>query len=239
MIMKLIFITCLYIFFPSWVEASVVYFNSNNYRKREDNPFLTQLEKGVLFVEDFENQGGVRPRSVLTTPYATGWNGLTSGSLSRGVQEDYSNNDPLGHSWTNSGGSSETEKPPNGIHFDFTPDVQGRLPDYVGAALRGSTILGNNPNFNVILVYDSAGQEVTEGSWLIPKPVSNPNQAMEDLFLNFEGIYVPGGISRIHFRDFREVDHLTYGYAIPEPSSGWLAMGTGIWLLSRRRRSHR
>ena len=44
-----------------------------------------------------------------------------------------------------------------------------------------------------------------------------------------------GGIARIHFRDFVEVDHLTYGYAIPEPSTLWLAAASG-WLCLRRRR---
>ena len=101
--------------------------------------------------------------------------------------------------------------------------------------MRGFGLLGTGPTFNTILVYDKNGIEVTEGQWRIPKPAFNPNLPIEDLFLNFEGIHVPGGISSIHFRDFSEVDHLTYGYAIPEPSAAWLAMGAGIWLLRRRR----
>ncbi len=97
--------------------------------------------------------------------------------------------------------------------------------------------MGNGPTFNAILVYDGLGQEVTEGKWQIPKPVPDPNQPIEDLFLNFEGIHVPGGISRIHFRDFIEVDHLTYGYAIPEPAALTFTIAGGAALLFRRRRA--
>jgi hypothetical protein len=154
------------------------------------------------------------------------------------VQEDYQISDAdggLGYRWTDSGGSPDSRKPPNGIHFDFTPNAQGQLPEYAGAALRGFGLLGNGPAFNTILVYDKNGVEVTAGQWQIPKPVFNPDLPIEDLFLNFEGICVPGGISSIHFRDFSEVDHLTYGYAIPEPSTTGLAAATGLWLLRRRR----
>ena len=213
--------------------AALSYYSSTTYRGRAENPILNDPAAGLVYVEDFEIQG-LTGGQVLYTPNATGWNGVSVGSPRWGVQEDYSDSD-LSYYWTNSGGSDGSRKPPNGIHFDFTPDSQGRLPEYAGAALRGSTVLGTNPDFNMILVYDSNGQEVTNGEWLIPKPISNPNQPIEDLFLNFEGIYVPGGISRIHFRDFREVDHLTYGYAIPEPSAAWLAAAAGLCLLRRRR----
>ena len=169
-----------------------------------------------------------QPRYQLTTRLATGWNGSSIGSVSSGVRKDYSIGDvdnALGYRWSNSSRPSESTELPDVIHFDFTPYVQGHLPGYVGGALRGSTILGSNPDFNLILVYDSAGHEVTEGNWLLPKPPVNATIPIEDLFLNFEEVYVSGGISLIHFRDFRELDHLTYGYAIPEPSAAWVDPG--------------
>jgi hypothetical protein len=211
--------------------AALTYYSSTTYRGRADNPILNEPATGLVYVEDFEIQG-LTASQVLHTPNATGWNGVSAGSTRWGVQEDYSDSD-LSYYWTNSGGSDESRKLPLGIHFDFTPDAQGRLPEYVGAALRGSRILGTNPDFNVILVYDRIGQEVTNGEWLIPKPPTG--QAIEDLFINFEGIYVPGGISRILFRDFREVDHLTYGYAIPEPSAVCLTLVSALCFLPRRR----
>ena len=77
---------------------------------------------------------------------------------------------------------------------------------------------------------------MTQGLWQIDKLPLNPNLPIEDLFLNFEGIYVPGGISSIHFRDFTEVDHLTYGYSIPEPSAVLLATAAGLLCLRRKRK---
>jgi len=234
--MKIILFLFAIIILRSHAECSVLYFNTDSYHGRADNPFLSKLDGGLVYVEDFEEQGSQRPRNLMTTPNATGWNGIASGSMFWGVQEDYTQFEPLGYRWTNAGNSSDATNLPAGIHFDFTPDAQGRLPEYVGAALRGSTILGTDPNFNVILVYNSAGQEVTQGSWLIPKPIPDPSKPIEDLFLNFEGIYVSGGISRIHFRDFREVDHLTYGYSIPEPSAALLATAAGLLSLRRKRK---
>ena len=214
--------------------ANLIFFNTANYKGRADNPILQNSLIAEVYVEDFEIQG-LTASQILHTPNATGWNGVSVGSIKWGVQEDYSDTD-LSYFWTNSGGSDSSRKPPNGIHFDFTPDAQGRLPEYAGAALRGKGLLGNGPAFNVILVYDRNGVEVTEGQWQIPKPVFNPNLPIEDLFLNFEGIYVPGGISSIHFRDFTEVDHLTYGYSIPEPSAALLATAAGLLCLRRKRK---
>lgn len=228
-------VLCLY--FPCTLQASLVFYSTASYRGRSNNPIINETSAEVIYVEDFETQGQV-DNTTLTTPNASGWNGLSAGAPFWGVQEDYSplsESASLGYVWTDSGGSPDSRKPPNGIHFDFTPDAQGQLPEYAGAALRGFGLLGNGPTFNTILVYDKNGVEVTAGQWQIPKPVFNPDLPIEDLFLNFEGIYVPGGISSIHFRDFSEVDHLTYGYAIPEPSTTGLAAATGLWFLRRRR----
>jgi hypothetical protein len=223
--------------FAASASGAVVYFHTDSYRARTDSPFLPFLQGGLTYVENFENQGSQRPRSLLTTPYVTGWNGISFGNPGWGVQEDYTNNDPLGYRWANNGSSPDATKLPAGIHFDFTPDEHDRLPEYVGAALRGSTVLGTDPAFNIILVYDRNGAEVTDLTWKIPKPVIDPNTPIESLFLNFEGVYVSGGISRIHFRDFREVDHLTYGYsAIPEPASAGLAVAAALAFGLRRKR---
>jgi hypothetical protein len=215
--------------------SAITYYNTDSYRSRNDSPFLLGLQNGTMYLENFEQRNLEKPPyNYLTTPNAQGWNGAVSGAPNRGVQEDFADGS-LGYRWDSGGGSLETRQLPNGIHFDFTPDEQGRLPEYVGAALAGRGLLATEPSFNIILVYDRNGREVTEGNWQIPRPNYDLPYQEADLFLNFEGIFVPGGVSRIHFRDFVEVDHLTYGYAIPEPSSAWLVMCTGIWFLHRRR----
>jgi hypothetical protein len=218
-------------------HGAVIFYQTDNYRAKSDSPFDSMRGGGQTYVENFETQGTQRPRSLLTTPNATGWNGVASGSSQRGVQEDYSGDNLYGRVWNGRGSHPETNQPPTGIHFDFTPDAQGRLPDYAGAALLGR----HDPNgtgllYNSIFVYDKNGMEVTGGEWKFVRPpdVFIP---VEDLFLNFYGIHVPGGISRIHFRDFLEVDHLTYGYsAIPEPASAGLAAAAALAFGLRRKR---
>ena len=220
----------------STVRSAVTYFDTSNYRSRADSPFIEGLLSGTMYLDNFEVINLERPPyNYLTTPYAQGWNGLITGAPLRGVQEDFQDGS-LGYRWNSSAGSPGTRQLPLGIHFDFTPDAQGRLPEYAGAALAGFGLTGSSPTFNAILVYDANGIEVTNGEWQLPRPDYNLPYLEEDLFLNFAGIHVPGGISRIHFRDFVEVDHLTYGYAIPEPSTVWLAAAGG-WLCLRRRRA--
>lgn len=203
--------------------ASVTY-NVSNYTGRSENPFLGMEGVVKSYVEDFETQA-FTGNNILTTPNASGWNGSTSGSPFWGVREDYDLSDPdggLGWRWTSRVQVGGFQKDPPGIHFDFTPDADGRFPDFCGAALVGLEDSTGVGGFNSIFVYDKDGNEVTGGLWKIPKPIADPNLPAEDLFLNFEGIYVPGGISRIHFRDFTEVDHLTYAYSVPEPGAWFL-----------------
>jgi hypothetical protein len=225
-----------FFFAGNQVQGSSLFYHVDHYRSRQDSPFVAGLQQGTMFLENFENIGPDRyPYNFMTTPNAQGWNGLRSGSPLGGVQEDISSNG-IGYYWSSSAQSSISNQLPNGIHFNFTADEQGRFPEYVGAALVGRGLKATGPNFNVILVYDRNGVEITNGAWQIPKPNYDIPYLEEDLFNNFEGIYVPGGISMIHFRDFLEVDHLTYGYSIPEPTVTLLAPAAGLLCLRRKRK---
>lgn len=224
-------------------SADATIFVVDNYRSRADNPFWNNPALGTVYLDDFEppNSPGF-PGNVLITPHATGWNGSIVSSPFRGVEEDSAASDPdegLGYYWTDSVIIGDTLKDPPGIHFDFTPDADGRFPDYCGAVMLGKYDSANTGQlFNSIFVYDKDGNEVTGGLWQIPKPLlSDPvPENPADYFSHFEGIYVPGGISRIQFRDFIEIDHLTYGYSVPEPS-GWALASTGLLVQLRRRRN--
>ena len=222
--------------------AAISYYSVENYRGRNDNPIYNAPSIGLVYLDDFEppnDETGLGNK--LITPHATGWNGSITGSPFRGVAEDSAPSDPdggMGYRWNYAARVSGTEKDPSGIHFDFVPDENGKLPEYCGASLLGFYDLQNAGGlYNSIFVYDAGGNEVTGGAWQIPKPLlSDPlPDDPSDFFKYFAGIYVSGGISRINFRDFIEVDHLTYGYAIPEPSAAWLAAAAGLWLRRRRR----
>jgi hypothetical protein len=221
-------------------RAAVSYYQTDNYLGRDDNPFWTDVTLDKVYLENFEQRNlETPPYNYLTTPYAQGWNGTIGGAPGHGVQEDLAKSGDLGHTWSSSGGRPATTKPPTGIHFDFTPDPQGRLPEYAGAALLGRFDENGTGNlYNSIFVYDKDGLEVTGGAWkFVRPPVSAIPSDPAEYFLNFYGVQVPGGISRIHFRDFLEVDHLTYGYsAIPEPASAGLAAAAALAFGLRRKR---
>ncbi len=223
--------------------ASSMFFELENYRSRQDNPFFGNPSLGTIYLDDFEPpNSNIDPYNTLITPYATGWNGAISASPFRGVKEDSKASDPdggFGYRWTITGIVGDTRKDPPGIHFDFTPDSNGRLPEYIGAALLGKFDLQNvGGRYNRIFVYDRNGNEITGGAWQLPKPMlSDPiPEDPSDYFSHFAGIYYSEGISRIQFRDFVEVDHLTYGYSIPEPSAALLVTAAGLLCLRRKRR---
>ena len=234
---------CPLLFKGSCAAAVSSFFEVENYRGRSENPFLGNPSLGMVYLDDFEPPNSdVFPFNTLATPYATGWNGGNSGSSLRGVREDSYLSDTdggLGYRWTVTAIYGDTRKDPPGIHFDFTPDANGKLPEYIGAALLGKFDLQNVGGlYNSIFVYDRNGMEITGGAWQLPKPMlSDPiPEDPSDYFSHFAGIYYSEGISRIQFRDFVEVDHLTYGYSIPEPSTALLATAAGLLCLRRKRR---
>lgn len=216
--------------------SAITYYSVRDYRSRADNPFVTGLAEGTVYLETFETQFG-RGTNELTTPHVTAWNGGTTGAAGWSVQEDYKSTDPdggMGWVWGDNVGAPLWRKDPPGIHFDFSADEFGRYPEYVGAALLGYDDLENVGGlYNSIFVYDKYGNEVTGGEWKLPR-LHYTEDDLDSIFTDFEGIYVPGGISRIQFRDFAYVDHLTYGYApIPEPGALSLAGVAAASLLRR------
>lgn len=231
------FLSLLLIAAPEISSSAVTYYKVQNYQGRSDNPFIGNPSVATVYLEDFELQSG-SGTNVLTTPNATAWNGGAVGSPGWSVREDYNSIDAegeMGWVWGDNVGSPEWRKSPQGLHFDFTPDEFGRYPEYVGAALLGYDDFENVGGlFNSIFVYDKDGNEITSGEWKLPRIHYTEND-MENIFTDFEGIYVTGGISRIQFRDFNYVDHLTYGYApLPEPNTVSLAGLTVAGLLLRR-----
>jgi len=52
----------------------------------------------------------------------------------------------------------------------------------------------------------------------------------------FFGIYAPQGITRLDITNVRQIDHLQYGYAIPEPATTALALGGLALFIGCRRK---
>ncbi|MES2709836.1 MAG: PEP-CTERM sorting domain-containing protein [Verrucomicrobiota bacterium] len=207
---------------------AATFFYAQPYRDRTGNPFWQGVLDGTMYLEDFEDR-------QLNTPYVTGFGGATYQTKSTpNVDGDDGRVDGRGQGFTwNSfalGAGREN------IRFDFSPNADGLLPKYAGAVLFGfvSAEVGLDL-YQPILVYDATGNEITGGKWQVqvPKLVDGVSERMAD---RFAAIYNEHGISRIVFPGTHVVDHLTYGYAIPEPSSGALLLGALGAALNRRRR---
>lgn len=220
---------------PLIAKSAVVYYQVKSYRNSNQNPFLENLEVQIVYLQDFEEQSKLQT-NILSTPYATAWNGGTNGP-SWGVAQDRSA-EGGGWAWSSNVSNPDWRKEPRGLLFEFSPDEHGRLPEYVGAALLGYNDFENVGGlFNSIFVYDKEGNEITGGEWKLPR-LHYTGADAGNIFTDFEGIYFSGGISKIQFRDFADVDHLTYGYApMPEPGALSLAGVAAVGLLRRRARA--
>ncbi|RYD32105.1 MAG: PEP-CTERM sorting domain-containing protein, partial [Verrucomicrobiaceae bacterium] len=137
-----------------------------------------------------------------------------------------------GFTWAITGGGNQS------LGFDFTPNASGELPKFAGGVLFGSVSAEAGLTlYQRILVYDANGIEMTGGLWRLEVPKLSSGVPEISVY-RFAGIYYDEGISRIVFPDSGNVDHLTYGYAIPEPATDTMLLtGIGIALSRRRRKS--
>lgn len=204
-------------------SKAVTVFYTQPYFGRSDSPFYQGIQAGTIYLEDFEDQ-------ILNTPYVT-----SPGSVSKGKGRTVDEDDGIrdgkytgGYVWT----GSQPE-------FRFSPTPQGKLPEYVGFALLGGNVVSLGVGMEIyskILAYDNAGQEITDGQWLVLQPRIPILPFTSSLADRFAGIYYPGGISRIVSVNDTAIDHLQYGYAIPEPGGSWLLAIVSTLALHRRRR---
>lgn len=121
--------------------------------------------------------------------------------------------------------------------FEFLPNTDSIYPKYVGIVITAADDLrravelsfrdldGNNLFADTDL-YDPM-------DW-VPFP-----QTAEDTRTprthRFIGAYHEDGIARLSLSNVSQVDHLQYGYAIPEPATAFLAL-TALFPLLRRKR---
>lgn len=231
-------------------HTATVFYTELPYFSAADSPFYAGIQAGTIYLEDFEDH-------QLNTPHVISWdsprivavvNGMEIQSQQIGrthltplnrqitwsVDGDDGLNDGftglLGDTWTTL--NQATGQIYGQMQFRFERDELGRLPTYVGFVVTEAL----DP-FSEVEFVTGPGPESPEGgfdplSW-IPQPNSFPGDTRQHRFF---GLYAPQGIDRLDISNVRQIDHLQYGYAIPEPSLSVLVMGA-LGLCSRRRRS--
>jgi len=207
-----------------------------------DSPFYQGILDGTIYLEDFEDQ-------ALNTPFVREPDNLTYfgrtirsfapnivDGFVRSVDEDDGSIDfsgALGDSWvttninTNTGGSRAS--------FEFLPNNDGLYPSYVGIVItvardfdRAVELSFRDPDGNNLF----ADTDLYDPKDWVPFPLTTDDTRTH----RFIGAYHEDGIARLSLSNVWQVDHLQYGYAIPEPSTSFL-IGTALIPFLRRRRA--
>jgi len=211
------------------------------YFSEEDSPFIHGIRNGDIYLEDFEDQ-------KLNTPFVVvpelGYIGQSYRASNRDVSlgrvwsvdgDDgiVDGNGYSGDSWIGINQSSFTIS--NRMQFNFLPDDQGRYPSYVGIVVTGF----DNANDDIsMVVHDQNGDLLEFEAEFDPRDwiPSGAVQGGDPRIHRFVGFYNEGGISDFIIDEIYQLDHLQYGYAIPEPSTSLLGF-LALPLLWQRRRS--
>jgi len=121
---------------------------------------------------------------------------------------------------------------PSTIHeFVFTPDSLGRYPSYVGLVVtRPEDFLDEDVELDFEdLIGDTEDGTFDPDDW-------DPAFVGDTRSHRFIGAFSDAGIVRFRVEGVRQIDHLQYGYAIPEPSTPLLVLAPLSALLFRRQR---
>jgi hypothetical protein len=181
------------------------------YAQRSDSPWPAGIRQGSILVEDFED-------GLVNTPGLAMTIGIMGSGFS--VDEDdgiLGNDGDLGRVYYggfNTGGT---------VRADFSPDIEGRYPTYAGWVMDTS-----NQSDATFAAYDPSGNLL-----------ASYNYILEWGGFQFVGVYAPQGIRAIqsNFNEGLFVDHVQYGYAIPEPGTTLLTATAALAAASRRRRA--
>jgi hypothetical protein len=181
------------------------------YAQRSDSPWAAGIRQGSIYVEDFED-------GLVNTPGLAMALGIMGSGFS--VDEDdgiMGNDGDLGRVYYggfNTGGA---------VRAEFTADTEGRYPTYAGWVM--DTLDQSDATF---AAYDPSGNLLASYNYIL--------QWGE---FQFVGVYAPQGIRAIqsNFNERLFVDHVQYGYAIPEPGTALLTASAALAAACRRRRA--
>ena len=212
--------------------AATVTYTSLPYRSRADSPFYQSIQNGTTYVEDFEDRFADTPGLSMST-------GKTFDSLGQSVDEDEGvlDNLGLGRAWVVPNASLVPEGPPFSVRASFAPDALGNYPTHAGSVILGFTPVDFG-NLRYFQAFDANGDEILIDPLTQSVPVfPGTTPQLSTKGDRFFGLIHEGGISSIVLASSLYFDPVQYGYgAIPEPSTGMLAVGGVLALTLPRKR---
>ena len=241
--MKNYLIKLAFLSLPLSLPGATLIFEPSLYFSEQDSPFYEGIQNGTIYLEDFEDQALNMPFVSVTPNFNTfgttgrAFNPNVSAGNIRGVDGDDGLIDGetfAGDSWFTvfrfGGGADDRHS------FDFAPDSEGRYPTYVGLVVTEVDEFDTTVDFSSRDPFNVPIPDLVEGfdpnEWTVPVDtlIGSP------LRQRFIGFHSSDGISRFIVNNARQIDHLQYGYAIPEPSSGALFLLAGLNILRGRKR---
>jgi hypothetical protein len=236
-------------FWPLKAGATVVFWEELPYFSAQDSPFYAGIQSGDIYLEDFEDH-------ALNTPYIVSWDspriiGIVNGfevpsrqrgdtlrnfGATNGIYSVDGDDGLLGDFKGFAGDTWATTSTSVGgafgfMEFRFEPDPSGRYPTFVGFVVTETLNSSRDFEFGTSTF---TGPESSDNTY---DPLSwNPTLSFpgDTRAHRFFGIHASSGISILTIDNVRQIDHLQYGYAIPEPEVGLLAFAAVILLLNRR-----
>jgi hypothetical protein len=213
------------------------------YFSEADSPFYQGILDGTIYLEDFEDQALNTP--FVREPDNLSYFGRTIRSIAPDIRDGFVRSVDgddglvdfegfLGDSWitTNIGSNTGSDR----ASFEFLPNDDGLYPSYVGIVITAANDLDRVVS---LAFFDENNINVSNDSDLYdPKDwVPFPLRAEDTRTHRFVGFYHEEGIHRLALSNVWQVDHLQYGYAIPEPSTSLLILTSLLPLFQRRRPS--
>jgi hypothetical protein len=206
--------------------ATTVVYGPIHYYSEADSPFFQGIEEGSMYFENFEDQ-------ALNVPYVS----IISGRLTENRRPSIDGDDgsisntPAGYSYRTTVGYPA-------FTINFEPDALGRYPRYFGVAFPSivDDSITSQPD-QVLGLTDAFGATIFNSLRIRMIPFDPLIPANSTYYHSFLGVFNDTGISQVMLHWGVYIDHLQYGYEIPEWGAGWGMGAVGVLLFLRRARA--